>query len=131
MPVQFRRTLLPCSSTSHVQAEVEELLKASELPGPPAPAPTKSSPEESALDKNLRFAPSLHSPCPSSSSTATPIKNAPFHKIGAGACDAIFSQGSNPDTILKLAKDRTNPELWNDFRQHRKIARCFANLFFG
>ena len=58
-----------------------------------------------------------------------------YRKIGAGACGAIFCQtgtgsGRNSTAVaLKLAKDRTNPELWNDFVQHRKIFGAFVFLF--
>ncbi|KAK3355494.1 zinc finger protein-domain-containing protein [Neurospora tetraspora] len=132
MPRQFRHNLSSSSSKPYPPAELEALLKESELPGPPTPLPTKSSHEESVLDKNLRLALSLHSTSPSSSSAEeenhTPADDAPYLKIGAGACGAIFAQAGG-SAIVKLAKDPNNPELWNDFRQHVKITKSFEALF--
>ncbi|KAK3948856.1 zinc finger protein-domain-containing protein [Pseudoneurospora amorphoporcata] len=51
-----------------------------------------------------------------------------FRKIGAGACGAIFAQ-EGQSVILKLAKDPSSAELWNDYSKHRKIARLFEDVY--
>ncbi|KAJ4418896.1 hypothetical protein N0V85_001268, partial [Neurospora sp. IMI 360204] len=133
MSLQSRHNLSSSSSKPYPPAELEALLKESELPGPPTLLPTKSTNGESGLDKNLRLALSLHSTSPFPSSSAeeenqTSTNDTPLRKIGAGACGAIFAQAGG-SAIVKLAKDPTNPELWNDFRQHVKITKSFEALF--
>ncbi|KAL0475100.1 zinc finger domain-containing protein [Neurospora intermedia] len=134
MPFQFQRSLplLPSSSTPDVSSAMNEILKESELPGAPSPLPATRSHEESVLDKSLRLALSLHSTSPSSFFTEeenhAPTTPCPYRKIGAGACGAIFAQ-EGKSVVVKLAKDPSSQELWNDFQQHRKISRLFNRVY--
>jgi hypothetical protein len=48
---------------------------------------------------------------------------APFRKIGAGACGAIFAQNGK-SLVYKLAK-ATDLALWNDYQMHSRLEHSF------
>jgi hypothetical protein len=76
-------------------------------------------PAEIELNHLLSFA--SETPLPAQGHQA----DAPFTKIGAGACGAVFAQQGKPYAI-KLSKTSDHGALWNDYIRHAEIARHFG-----
>ncbi|KAK4043420.1 zinc finger protein-domain-containing protein [Parachaetomium inaequale] len=75
-------------------------------------------PAELELNRLLSFA--SETPLPAQAQA-----DAPFTKIGAGACGAVFAQQGKP-YATKLSKTSDHGALWNDYIRHAEITRHFG-----